>query len=501
MTDSALPATTAPRGATPQPGSPSSCSSWASSWRCSTRPSSTSRCRPSARRSTPPRRPSRGSSPATRSPSASCSSPPVASATASATSGCSSPGSRCSRVASLACGLAQDSTQLIVARVVQGLGGGIFFPPVTALHPADVPAAQRAARPSRSWAPSSASRPRSARSSAGCSSRRSGRGAAGARSSSSTCRSASSRSIAAVILLPSKARGQERPCGRRPHRLPAARAARSSRSSCRSSRARTRDGRSGPTSRSIGGVVLLVLFALWERHVAARGTTPLVPPHLFSHPAVHRRARSSRWSTSRPSRASSSRSRSSGRRASATPRSSRASSRSRSRSATSSARRRATGSRSGSAAPCSSSAPALVAVGLIALWLVLLIVPTRRPHQLGPARPAARRRLRQRPVHRTERAVHRRDGRPLRGGRRERRDRHDAAHRRGDRHRGDRHGVLRQLVGPDRSPADAGRDRERLRAQRDLALAVSALFAVVAFALVFTLPKRVSRGYEVLPVE
>ena len=36
-------------------------------------------------------------------------------------------------VASLACGLAQDSTQLIVARIVQGLAGGIFFPPVTAL--------------------------------------------------------------------------------------------------------------------------------------------------------------------------------------------------------------------------------------------------------------------------------------------------------------------------------------------------------------------------------
>ena len=35
-----------------------------------------------------------------------------------------------------------------------------------------------------------------------------------------------------------------------------------------------------------GGVVLLVLFALWEIGVARRGrTTPLVPPHLFSHPA------------------------------------------------------------------------------------------------------------------------------------------------------------------------------------------------------------------------
>jgi MFS family permease len=35
-----------------------------------------------------------------------------------------------------------------------------------------------------------------------------------------------------------------------------------------------------------GGVVLLVLFALWEVGVAHRArTTPLVPPHLFTHPA------------------------------------------------------------------------------------------------------------------------------------------------------------------------------------------------------------------------
>ncbi len=33
------------------------------------------------------------------------------------------------------------------------------------------------------------------------------------------------------------------------------------------------------------GVVLLVLFAFWERSVVARGRTPLVPPHLFSHAA------------------------------------------------------------------------------------------------------------------------------------------------------------------------------------------------------------------------
>lgn len=35
-------------------------------------------------------------------------------------------------VASLACGFAQDSLQLIIARVVQGLAGGIFFPALTA---------------------------------------------------------------------------------------------------------------------------------------------------------------------------------------------------------------------------------------------------------------------------------------------------------------------------------------------------------------------------------
>ena len=35
----------------------------------------------------------------------------------------------------------------------------------------------------------------------------------------------------------------------------------------------------------IGGLTLIALFGAWEVSVAGRGRTPLVPPHLFSHPA------------------------------------------------------------------------------------------------------------------------------------------------------------------------------------------------------------------------
>jgi len=34
-----------------------------------------------------------------------------------------------------------------------------------------------------------------------------------------------------------------------------------------------------------GGILLLVVFAFWERRVDAHGGSPLVPPHLFSHAA------------------------------------------------------------------------------------------------------------------------------------------------------------------------------------------------------------------------
>jgi EmrB/QacA subfamily drug resistance transporter len=35
----------------------------------------------------------------------------------------------------------------------------------------------------------------------------------------------------------------------------------------------------------VGGVVLLIAFALWERRLESRGVSALVPPHLFSHAA------------------------------------------------------------------------------------------------------------------------------------------------------------------------------------------------------------------------
>ena len=55
-------------------------------------------------------------------------------------------------IASLFCGLAQNDLQLVVARVVQGLAGGIFVPGRDGHDPADVPAQGAAARRSRSWA-------------------------------------------------------------------------------------------------------------------------------------------------------------------------------------------------------------------------------------------------------------------------------------------------------------------------------------------------------------
>lgn len=183
-------------------------------------------------------------------------------------------------LASLACGLAQDSSQLIVARVVQGLAGGIFFPPVTALIQLMFPPRNRGAAFAIMGATigfSTALGP-----------------LVGGLLIEWLGDAEGWRSIffvnlpfgiiavaAAFFLLPSKGeksvragvdlvgfvllsgslvailvpliQGQD-------------------------------EGWPLWTYLSlIGGVVLLVLFALWERHVAARGRSPLVPPHLFAH--------------------------------------------------------------------------------------------------------------------------------------------------------------------------------------------------------------------------
>lgn len=183
-------------------------------------------------------------------------------------------------VASLACGLAQDSTQLIVARIAQGFAGGIFFPPVTALIQVMFPPRNRGAAFAVMGATigfSTALGP-----------------LVGGLLIEWLGTAEGWRSIffvnlpfgiiavvAAFILLPSKGergvrtgvdligfvllsgslvallvpliQGQD-------------------------------EGWPLWTFLSLlGGLILLVLFALWERHVAARGRSPLVPPHLFAH--------------------------------------------------------------------------------------------------------------------------------------------------------------------------------------------------------------------------
>jgi len=183
-------------------------------------------------------------------------------------------------LASLACGLAQTDIQLIVFRVIQGLAGGIFFPPVTALI-------------QLMFSP-----------------RNRGRAFAilGATIGISTALGPligglliewlgdadGWRSIffvnlplgvitviAAIMLLPSGAAGAEArgvdffgflllSGGLVAILVPLIQG--------------QDEGWPLWTYLSIaGGVVLLVLFALWEVWVVKRGKTPLVPPHLFSH--------------------------------------------------------------------------------------------------------------------------------------------------------------------------------------------------------------------------
>jgi len=183
--------------------------------------------------------------------------------------------------ASVACGLAQDSTSLIVARVIQGIGGGIFFPPVTAFIQLMFPPMKRGKAFGIMGAVigiSSALGPVIG----GLLIEAIGEDTGWRWIFAINLPIGVIALIAAVILLPKGAEGKKL----------------------------STDGvglllLSGALVAILvpliqgqeqgwplwtyltlaGGVVLLVLFAFWERFLAARGSEPLVPPHLFSHKA------------------------------------------------------------------------------------------------------------------------------------------------------------------------------------------------------------------------
>ena len=183
--------------------------------------------------------------------------------------------------ASLFAGVAQDPTQLIVARVLQGLGGGIFFPPVTAFIQLLFPPTKRGkafAILGAVLGVSSALGPIIGGLLIEAFGEQSGWryiffvnlpiGVAGM--------------VAAAIVLPKLAPGVKLSLDGVGLLLLAG--------SLVAILVPLIQGQEEGwplwTYVSIvAGIVLLVLFALWERRLAARGISPLVPPRLFSHAA------------------------------------------------------------------------------------------------------------------------------------------------------------------------------------------------------------------------
>lgn len=185
-------------------------------------------------------------------------------------------------VASLACGLAQNDVQLITVRVIQGLAGGIFFTPVTALIQLMFPGRLRG----RAFA------------------------IMGATIGFSTALGPLAGGLIIEAFGPHDGWrwvfGVNLPIGV----LAVAAACRLLPSRAEGSRDTGADwiglvliagglvallvpliqgqdeGWPVWTYLSIaGGLALIVGFAFWERRVAHRGGRPLVPPHLFAHPS------------------------------------------------------------------------------------------------------------------------------------------------------------------------------------------------------------------------
>ena len=208
------------------------------------------------------------------------------------------------------------------------------------------------------------------------------------------------------------------------------------------------------------GVLLIVAFALWEKRI--EDDNPLVPPHLFSHPAftggtilalVYFAAFTQHLLHHLAAVAGG-------------------------------AGAHRAGVRAGGGAVRHrvdhrgvAEQPALPAAGphrarrrhrhgRRRAGLALAGAPQRArggPHALGAARPLLIGGHRQRPVHRAERAVHRRDRRPLGGRRGQRGDRRDAARRVGHRHRRDRQRPVRHPAHHQQRP---GADRAGVHRRR-----------------------------------
>jgi EmrB/QacA subfamily drug resistance transporter len=184
-------------------------------------------------------------------------------------------------VGSLFCGLAQDSAQLVIARVIQGLGGGIFFPPVTAFIQLMFPPMKRGKAFAIMGAVigvSAALGPVVGGLLIQAIGEETGwrwifvvnlpvgiialiaaalllpRGAEGKRLSTDGI-GLLLISVALVAVLVPLIQGQEE------------------------------DWPPWTYLSLAAGILLLVAFAFWERRLAAKGVEPLVPPHLFSHPA------------------------------------------------------------------------------------------------------------------------------------------------------------------------------------------------------------------------
>ena len=184
-------------------------------------------------------------------------------------------------VGSIACGLAQDDTQLIIARVIQGLGGGIFFPPVTAFIQLLFPPRVRGKAFGVMGAVigvSSALGPIVG----GLLIQAFGEDTGWRWIFAVNVPIGIVALIAAAVLLPSGSEGKKLSTDGVGLLLLSA--------SLVALLVPLIQGQDEGwplwTYLSLaGGVVLLVLFALWERRLVKRGVEPLVPPHLFSHPA------------------------------------------------------------------------------------------------------------------------------------------------------------------------------------------------------------------------